>query len=392
MITTSWWVFLLACGETSNSKPTPTQSSTNIASSKPTPIPGLAKISTVNIVKGMVAVPAGVVSLGPRKVKAVDGWQTPDMMSGVTPGLGQGNQRAAGAPPIPGQFQPQGQPDGNHQPAGVGHVRPGSGVPSAPPNMPGAAVKAVGTEQRWTANPGVHLRSKNVSVDAFWIDRTEVTRRAYKEFIDQAGYRAPFVSEAWAMDEWNWMAGNYPSSTADHPVVMVNWYDAQAYCEWANKRLPTEAEWQLAALGDSRRKQDYPWGKQYQHSVHNHGQMAAPNFDDSDGFLTTSPVDRFPAGASPVGALDMFGNAWEFTSDTRRASWSFYDGIQHQKDSAALSGHNPSAPGPGLYVAVRGGSFFFDLRPNPGGERNEFLSEVRRKTSGFRCASSEPPA
>ena len=74
----------------------------------------------------------------------------------------------------------------------------------------------------------------------------------------------------------------------------------------------------------------------------------------------------------------MFGNVWEFTSDFRRSSWDFYDTTEI----------GPEAKGPGLYVAVRGGAYFFDLRPNPGGERNEFLSEIRRKTSGFRCAKS----
>ena len=77
----------------------------------------------------------------------------------------------------------------------------------------------------------------------------------------------------------------------------------------------------------------------------------------------------------------MFGNAWEFTKDARRASWSFYTNVKSATDTYAA--------GPSLYVAVRGGSYFFDMRPNPGGERNEFLTEIRRKTSGFRCARAE---
>lgn len=228
----------------------------------------------------------------------------------------------------------------------------------------------------WTANPGDQMRPKKITVSDFWIDETEVTRISYKEFLDATGYRPPFVEEEWADDGWNWKNGNFPPDTGNHPVVLVNWYDAEAYCSWRGKRLPTEAEWQLAALGDLSTGNAYPWGKKYREDALNHGQMAAPNYDDSDGYTTTSPVGSFPNGNSPFGLADAFGNVWEFTADYRRSSWDLYTKKEH----------DAQAGGPGLYVAVRGGSYFFDLRPNPGGERNEFLSEIRRKTSGFRCA------
>jgi formylglycine-generating enzyme len=243
--------------------------------------------------------------------------------------------------------------------------------------MPGSRHKNTGgTEMMWTANPGNQMKPKLVGVTAFWIDRTEVTRKSYKEFLDATGYREPYVDEEWAGDGWNWDGTDYPEGTGDHPVVILNWYDAQEYCTWKGKSLPSEAQWQLAALGDHGDERIFPWGSEYDHSALNHGKILAPNYDDSDGYLTTSPVGIFPKGDSPSGATDMFGNAWEFTSDYRRSSWQFY------KDSAS----GKVSPGPGLYVAVRGGSYFFDLRPHPGGERNEFLPEVRRKTSGFRCA------
>ena len=321
---------------------------------------------------GMVFVPTGEVDLGPRRISAVDGWTPPTDPTGMTPSQGQGsNQRAAGGPPLPMQH-----PNGTK--IGVGHVRPGSGAPSTPPNMPGNKAKYTGdSEQKWTANPGMQMKVKRVPVQNFWIDRTEVTRNEYKKFLDATGYRPPYVDEEWADDDWNWSGTNFPKGTGDHPVVLVNFYDAQAFCIFKGKRLPTEAEWQLAALGDAKEGRTYPWGNTYDHSLSNHGQILAPNFDDSDGYLRTSPVEAFWKGASPYGALDMFGNAWEFTSDYRRSSWTFY-----QIDSL----NQYSATGPGLYVAVRGGSYFFDMRPNPGGERNEFLPEIRRKTSGFRCA------
>jgi formylglycine-generating enzyme required for sulfatase activity len=344
---------------------------------------------------------------------------------GMTPSMGEGdNQRAAGGPPLPG-MGPQGQTNGpsgplgtpgspgspksagkgngaqgnanggpnfpQHKPkfdlnqphnGGVGHVRPGSGVPSAPPNMPGSQAKFVGEEQPWTANPSNSMKSKRVTVSSFWMDRTEVTRKAYQQFLINTGYRPPFIAEEWAEDGWNWDGTNYPKNTGDHPVVMVSWYDAQEYCAWQDKRLPTEAEWQLAALGDVRLGNDFPWGKEYNHDALNHGQIESPNFDDSDGYLHTSPVGAFPAGQSAYGLEDTFGNAWEFTADARRATWKFYD------KADGSSPKDTMAPGPSLYVGVRGGAYFFDLRPNPGGERNEFLTEVRRKTAGFRCAKS----
>ena len=77
---------------------------------------------------------------------------------------------------------------------------------------------------------------------------TEVTRKDYKEFLETTGYRPPFIAEEWAEDGWNWNGTDYPEGTAEHPVVMVSWYDAQEYCIWRGKRLPTELEWQLGFL------------------------------------------------------------------------------------------------------------------------------------------------
>ena len=333
-------------------------------------------VAESTVVDGMVQIPSGLVLLGPRIVPPIPGYKISQNPMGVTPNNGNGgNSRDEGGPPMPNT---ENQPSQNKP--GVGHIRPGSGVPSAPPNMPGAKVKQVGKEKRWTANPGNQMRGKKVRVSSFWIDLTEVTRKQYKEFLDETNYRPPFIAEAWADDGWNWNGNMYPKGTADHPVIMVSWYDATEYCRWRGKRLPTEAEWQLAALGDANDERHYPWGKKYKHDVHNHGQISAPNFDDSDGYLKTSPVGSFPQGNSPFGLQDVFGNAWEFTADARRASWQFYI----NKDGSPPQ--DTTAPAPSLYVAVRGGSYFFDLRPHPGGERNEFLPEVRRKTSGFRCA------
>ena len=231
-----------------------------------------------------------------------------------------------------------------------------------------------------------HLEAIEVTVSPFWMDVTEVTRSAYSTFIEATGYPAPFVDEEWAREGWNWSGTDYPEDTGEHPVVLVNWYDARAYCNWASKRLPTEAEWQLAALGPAETERIYPWGNTYDPNALNHGMAVPPNFDDSDGYLTTSPVGAFPTGAGPYGHLDLFGNAWEYTADFRLSSW---DQLLGDRSSGTVL--DPHTPPTGHYVSVRGGSYFFDFRPNPGSERNAFLPELRRKTSGFRCVRSDPP-
>lgn len=309
------------------------------ACGKPAPVE-----PTLNLVAGMVPIDEGVVRLGAASHAAVDGFKNP------------------GHPGHPGDDDgPKGPPlDATGKPIQNQVLR------NTPHNSPLAPIL--------------------VGVDSFWIDQTEVTRIAYAEFISDTGYPAPFVNELWARDGWNWQGASFPEGTGKHPVVLVNWYDARAYCTWANKRLPTEAEWQLAALGPAENERIFPWGDDYNEAALNHGTIAPPNFDDSDGYYLTAPVGQFPSGASPEGALDLFGNAWEWTADFRLKSW---DELLGERINDQVQ--NPHTPVIGHYVSVRGGSYFFDLRPNPAAERNAFLPELRRKTSGFRCVSNSRP-
>ncbi|MDP2314758.1 MAG: formylglycine-generating enzyme family protein, partial [Pseudomonadota bacterium] len=257
-----------------------------------------------------------------------------------------------------------------------------SGTNGAPDR--GLAPGATGGSSRPLPDP---LDARDVEVSPFWIDVTEVTQAQYADFLGDTGYRPPFVDEPWAEDGWSWDGPTAPRATANHPVVLVNWFDARAYCTWAGKRLPTEAEWQLAVLGPADDERAFPWGNTYDGSRLNHGTIDQPNYDDSDGYARTSPVGSFPLGISRNGLVDGFGNAWEWTADVRVHAW---DEMLGERRPAA-DGHgerivDPHTSEVGLYAAVRGGAYFFDLRPNPAGERSGFVMELRRKSSGFRCA------
>jgi formylglycine-generating enzyme required for sulfatase activity len=174
-----------------------------------------------------------------------------------------------------------------------------------------------------------------------------------------------------------------PSGTEDHPVVLTNWYDAREYCAWRGGRLPSEAEWQLASLGPAGAATAYPWGNEYVEGRMNRGIMDAPNYDPADGWRTTSPVGSFPEGASRYGLQDAYGNAWEWVATIRMRTW---EEVRYADASAA---RDPFTTTLGLYAGARGFSYFADPRPNLAMDYSAFPVELRRKTSGFRCARSE---
>lgn len=132
-----------------------------------------------------------------------------------------------------------------------------------------------------------------VYLDAFWIDRTKVTNATYKTFMQAGKCTTPAHEKYYPYEEYS-----------NYPVVYVSWEQANKYCTWAGRRLPTEAEWEKAARGTDGRL--YPWGDEAPNST-------LLNFARKNGDIM--PVGSFLEGVSPYGALDMAGNAWEWVAD-----------------------------------------------------------------------------
>jgi len=161
--------------------------------------------------------------------------------------------------------------------------------------------------------------SHKVYLDAFYIDKLEVT---------QGEYDACFAAGKCGENH------KYIGFTdGRQPVVGVTWDDAKSYCAWVGKRLPTEAQWEKAARGTDGRI--YPWGNGII-------DPSRANYEDSK-LGKTREVGSYPTGASPYGALDMEGNAWEWVAD-------WYDGTYYKTSPAK----NPSGPDKGEHRVMRG--------------------------------------
>ena len=175
-----------------------------------------------------------------------------------------------------------------------------SNSPENKPTPPKGMVYAPGGTFIMGRDKGTDVAERpahQVKVEPFYIDVYEVTNEDYEKFVKATGHRAPAT----------WSGGAYPSHAARKPVTGVTWDDANAYAGWAKKRLPTEAEWEFAARGTDGRL--YPWGNAWK-------QGSANANGASQGL---ADVGLSLGGASPVGAFDMIGNAWEWTASDLRA-------------------------------------------------------------------------
>lgn len=208
-----------------------------------------------------------------------------------------------------------------------------------------------------------------------WLDKTPVTHAQYRRFLDaNPRYRQPFVVGKWAI-AYNWKKRRHPEALAEHPMVLVSWDDARAFCEWAGKALPDEKQWEKAARGIDGRT--YPWGSKWNREFCNSASLWAsrdlwsynkdrkPWYDKESarnfgGKPMTTPVGQFKGILSPYGCVDSAGNVWEWCADLWEMS----------EDMRVLHGGDWSDMPQNIACAIRNIT-------DPGN---------RSRTRGFRCA------
>lgn len=228
---------------------------------------------------------------------------------------------------------------------------------SAPMALIPAGEFAMGSDRGQDDEQPVH----RVSVKAFYLDTQEVTVARYAEFLVSQRPDLPF--------KWNEATSG---SHENKPVVGVNWYDARDYCRWVGRRLPTEAEWELAARGTEGRT--YPWGDAHPTRSHaNAGQTTWRGYD------TVTNVGRFELGKTPDGVYDLAGNLWEWVAD-------WYDPTYYQFSPR----ENPSGPRSGPLRGLRGGAWNNDAQAIRSANRAGYAPDSRRNDVGFRCAKDAP--
>ena len=202
--------------------------------------------------------------------------------------------------------------------------------------------------------PYPEVSGVTISIDSFLIDKYPVTNAQFYDFISSSGYRPSDTTRYLR----HWESGKFRQGQEKYPVVYISHEDMLAYAKWAQKRLPTQAEWQLAAQGPDRRK--WPWGDEF-HGTH-----------CNNAFDRPTPVDAFSKGQSIYGAFDMVGNVWQMTNDM------YFNGTDY-------------------FTVIRGGSYYkpesswwyIQGGPQPL-DKTQMLLMVsqgfdRSSTVGFRC-------
>lgn len=198
-------------------------------------------------------------------------------------------------------------------------------------------------------------RSHKVYLDAYWMDRFEVTNAMYKICVNANGCTVP-ADDNLVYDQWAYR---------NHPVTYITWFQANEYCQWTGRRLPTEAEWEKAARGTDGRS--YPWG-----NTPPNARLA--NFDGTM-IHEALPVFRYMLGASPYGVLNMSGNVREWVAD-------WYDPNYYRVSPSV----NPKGPDTGTERSLRSGSYNEDYREIAVYRRYRHEPHSPGLSRGFRCA------
>ncbi|MCX6053416.1 MAG: formylglycine-generating enzyme family protein [Chloroflexi bacterium] len=256
-------------------------------------------------------------------------------------------------------------------------------VPDGEFTMGGSADAAIAECQKLFSNCSRDLFTgeepeHTVDLDAFWIDQTEVTNTMFMMFVNETSYQTDAekagLSKTFTGSGMNkingadWQSPQGPNSNLtgheEHPVVQVSWNDASAYCVWAGRKLPTEAEWEKVARGTDKRV--FPWGNETPY-------CNLANLLGCKGGTTI--VGSYTTGMSPYGALDMAGNVWEWVAD-----W--------YGPYTAGTVTNPQGPSSGDYRTCRGGSWFNDFVSLRSVSRCKSPQTNSSNVLGFRCAFS----
>ncbi|MDH4328815.1 MAG: formylglycine-generating enzyme family protein [Nitrospira sp.] len=215
------------------------------------------------------------------------------------------------------------------------------------------------------------LPQRKIYLDAYEIDKFEVTTVQFLKFV--------LAKDLPPLIDWQYDGGNFQETMVNHPVMHVSWDDADAYCRWAGKRLPTEAEWEKAARGDDGRI--YPWGNQMAGlSRSNYGRtgLSGPVRDRPERLLLYPPiisVDKYDNAVSPYGLFQMSGNVAEWVAD-------WYD----PKYYASAPDRNPKGPENGTQRSFRGGGWIDSTPSVRAAQRNGTDPSTKMNWMGFRCA------
>lgn len=220
-------------------------------------------------------------------------------------------------------------------------------------------------------------------LDRYWIDRHPVTCSQYRQFMEAGGYHK---AKWWSPEGWDWLKHNLvhqplywidDPSFDNHPVCGVSWYEAEAYCNFVGKRLPTEAEWEKAASFDNGKTRSYPWGEDLPTEEKCNCNHLGKNITNQP---QTTPVDAHPEHVSASGVCDLIGNVWEWTS----GDFAGYEGFEFYP----YPGYSQTYFD-GEHKVLRGGSWITRPWAMRCSFRNWYHPHVRQIFAGFRCARSE---